>query len=92
MFKGSSQNLFYFDFKAAESLGISGETDKSKEQLRNLITKLHGFELSHIHQGGYVQFLHLISQIMVSGMKVDEREKILPPIEVMGEIIKKICG
>ncbi len=57
-----------------------------------MIQKMQSFELSQIHHGGYVQFLHLLSQILVSNLSSDERLKVLPPTTVMADIIGKIAS
>lgn len=59
------------------------------------IDKLHAFELQNIHKGGYVQFIHLISQIVLQtttpSIADEHRLSILPTRGIMTSLIQSFC-
>jgi hypothetical protein len=71
------------------------ETMDTQEQLNTFLRKIHAFELQHIHKGGYIQFIHLISQIVLQtttpSISDDHRLRILPTRGIMTSLIESFC-
>eukprot|EP00347_Sterkiella_histriomuscorum_P023636 403333912 len=99
-----STSKFKIDFSSFQiqlyeklDIDIDSEIENGREQLNELIQKFQHFELTQINQSGYVQFLHLLSQIITVSttsnsnnfLNNEERSKILPPPNVLAEIIIK---
>jgi hypothetical protein len=79
IFKGeqSMKESVYFKFNSKtipeplqsifDQTGIRDENEKLQliTQFQQMIQKIHNFEISQINQDGYVEYLHLLSQITV---------------------------
>jgi len=76
-------------------LSLSDEKDSLQNHMKVFIKKLHSFELQNIYQGGYVQFIHFISQIVMhTSTPVDnksERNHLLPPKSLLVSIMRSFC-
>ena len=63
-------------------LDFRSEKRKTQELMETFIDKLHAFEIQNIQKDGYVQFIHLVSQIVMMTSEPidcrDERIRILP--------------
>ena len=80
-----------------DRLGLNIESEKinTQELLQSFIEKLHAFELQNIHKGGYVQFIHLISQIVLQtttpAVADEHRLNILPTRGIMTSLVQSFC-
>ena len=88
--------LTSYQVELRKRLGPSfDETKDTQEQLNLFVEKIHAFELQHIHKGGYIQFIHLISQIVLQtttpSISDDHRLRILPTRGIMTSLIESFC-
>lgn len=73
-------------------MDFAQEKRDSQELLRIFVTKLHAFEIQSISKDGYVQFIHLVSQIVQhTNYPVDtpnERLRILPTQGILRNLVQ----
>ena len=74
------------------NISLDDEKRLNQDLLKQFLKKLHHFELAKIHKGSYVQYIHLISQVLLQTTtptdKRDERLYLLPTRTMAVEILQ----
>lgn len=105
VFKASKRRILFGEVQGGSKLAASiedlyrrldmdfkQEKRDTQELMKAFVSKLHAFEIQHIEKDGYVQFIHLISQIVMMTSEPkncrDERIKILPTQDILRQLIQ----